>query len=222
MTRRRKLLLGAGAVGAFVLLVAAPSLIVRLDTRSDRATDPASLPHEQVAIVLGAGIRGDGRPTLFLRDRLNGAIQLYRLGKVDGLLMTGDNHVATYDEATSMRDYALAQGVPASAITLDYAGFDTYDSCYRARAVFGVRSAIVVTQSYHLPRAVYTCRGVGLDAVGLGVPDWGTYPTGQMAHYQVREMLASVKAMWDVDLGHPDPRFLGPHVQLNLQPVDGA
>jgi vancomycin permeability regulator SanA len=222
MTRRRKLLLGAGAVGAFALLVAAPSLIVRLDTRSDRATDPASLPHKQVAIVLGAGIRGDGRPTLFLRDRLNGAIQLYRLGKVDGLLMTGDNHVATYDEATSMRDYAVAQGVPASAITLDYAGFDTYDSCYRARAVFGVQSAIVVTQSYHLPRAVYTCRGVGIDAVGLGVPDWGTNPTGQMAHYQVREMLASVKAMWDVDLGHPDPRFLGPHVQLNLHPVDGA
>jgi vancomycin permeability regulator SanA len=89
MTRRRRLLLGAGAVGAFALLVAAPSLIVRLDTRSDRATDPASLPHKQVAIVLGAGIRGDGRPTLFLRDRLNGAIRLYRLGKVDGLLMTG-------------------------------------------------------------------------------------------------------------------------------------
>ena len=205
-----------------MLLVAAPSLIVRLDTRRDRSTDPASLPHKQVAIVLGAGIRGDGRPTLFLRDRLNGAIQLYRLGKVDGLLMTGDNHVATYDEATSMRDYALAQGVPASAITLDYAGFDTYDSCYRARAVFGVQSAILVTQSYHLPRAVYTCRGVGIDAVGLGVPDWGTYPAGQMAHYQVREMLASVKAMWDVDLGHPSPRYLGPHVQLNLQPAAGA
>jgi len=83
----------------------------------------------------------------------------------------------------------------------------------------GVQSAIVVTQSYHLPRAVYTCRGVGIDAAGLGVPDWGTYPDGQMARYQAREVLASVKAMWDVDLGHPDPRFLGPHVQLNLQPA---
>jgi vancomycin permeability regulator SanA len=105
--------------------VVAPTLIVRLDTRDDRSTDPASLPHK-------------------------------------------------------------------------------------------------VTQSYHLPRAVYTCRGVGIDAVGLGAADWGTYPTGQMAHYQVREMLASVKAMWDVDLGHPGPRYLGPHVQLNLQPAAGA
>jgi vancomycin permeability regulator SanA len=219
MTRRRKLLFGAAAVGLVLVLVAAPALIVRFDTRGERSTDPASLPHKQVAIALGAGIRGDGRPTLFLRDRLNGAIRLYQLGEVDGLLMTGNNHVATYDEATSMRDYALEHGVPRGAITLDYAGFDTYDSCYRARAVFGVQSAIVVTQSYHLPRAVYTCRGVGIDAVGLGVPDWGTYPDGQMARYQAREVLASVKAMWDVDLGHPDPRFLGPHVQLNLQPA---
>jgi vancomycin permeability regulator SanA len=221
MTRRR-LLYGAAAIGALILLVAAPALIVRFDTRGDRSTDPASLPHRQVAIVLGAGIRTDGTPTLFLRDRLRGAIRLYELGKVDGLLMTGDNHVVTHDEATAMRDYAVAQGVPPAAITLDYAGFDTYDSCYRAKAVFGVQSAIVVTQSYHLPRAVYTCRGVGIDAVGLGVPDWGTYPDSQMAHYQLREVLASVKAMWDVDVGHPDPRFLGPHVQLNLQPVESG
>ena len=147
MTRRRKLLFGAAAIGLVLVLVAAPALIVRFDTRGERSTDPASLPHKQVAIVLGAGIRGDGRPTLFLRDRLNGAIRLYQLGKVDGLLMTD------------------------------------------------------------------------IDAAGLGVPDWGTYPDGQMARYQAREVLASVKAMWDVDLGHPDPRFLGPHVQLNLQPA---
>ncbi len=178
-------------------------------------------PHREVAIVLGAGLRSDGKPTLFLRDRLKGAIELYRLGKVDGLLMTGDNHVHSYDEPSAMRDYALDHGVPVGAITLDFAGFDTYDSCVRAHSIFGVTGAIVVTQSYHLPRAVYLCRSAGIDAVGLGMSDWGRYPDGQMATYQGREVLATVKAMWDADVRRPDPRFLGHPVPLNLQPVAG-
>ena len=106
-------------------------------------------------------------------------------------------------------------------ITIDDAGFDTYDSCYRARHIFGVASAVVVTQNYHLPRAVYLCRSVGIDADGLGVRDWGRVPTGKMVHYQAREVLADVKAVWDADVATPSPRFLGPHEQLHLLPFGG-
>ena len=141
------------------------------------------------------------------------------MGKVDGLLMSGDNHVASHDEPTAMRTYAIAHGVPAAAITLDYAGFDTYDSCYRARHIFGVRSAVVVTQSYHAPRAVYLCRSVGVDTDALTVPDWGRVPAAKMVHYQAREVLADVKAVWDADVTTPSPRYLGAHEQLHLQPA---
>ena len=118
-----------------------------------------------------------------------------------------------------MRTYAIAHGVPAAAITLDYAGFDTYDSCYRARHIFEVQSAVVVTQSYHAPRAVYLCRSVGVDADGLTVPDWGRVPAAKMVHYQAREVLADVKAVWDADVTTPSPRYLGEREQLHLQPA---
>jgi vancomycin permeability regulator SanA len=140
------------------------------------------------------------------------------MGKVDGLLMSGDNHVANHDEPAAMRDYAGSKGVPGAAITVDDAGFDTYDSCYRAWRIFGVRSAIVVTQSYHLPRAVYLCRSVGIDADGLGVPDWGRAPAGKMIHYQVREVFADVKAVWEAEVAKPAPHLLGRREQLHLLP----
>ena len=141
------------------------------------------------------------------------------MGKVDGLLMSGDNHTASHDEPGAMRSYGIAHGVPAAAITLDYAGFDTYDSCYRARHIFGVKSAVVVTQGYHAPRAVYLCRSVGVDADALTVPDWGRVPAAKMVHYQAREVLADVKAVWDADVATPSPRYLGAHEQLHLQPA---
>ena len=219
MITRRRLLIAACTLALATLLVLSPLLVIRIETSGHLSDDPAAVSHHQVAIVLGAGLDRNGQVSLFLKDRLDAAIALYRLGKVDGLLMTGDNHVSSYDEPLAMRAYALAHGVPAGAITLDYAGFDTYDSCFRARHIFGVQSAEVVTQRYHLPRAVYLCRSVGIAADGLGVRDWGRVPTMMMVHYQAREVLADVKALWDADVTNPDPRFLGPHVHLNLQPV---
>jgi vancomycin permeability regulator SanA len=219
MFTRRRILIAAAALGLCGLLLALPLLRIRMDTGARLTSDPADVAHHQVALVLGAGLSPNGHVNWFLRDRMNGAIGLYKQGKVDGLLLSGDNHVNTYDEPAAMKAYALSQGVPADAITLDYAGFDTYDSCYRAHAVFGVTSAEIVTQGYHLPRAVYLCRSLGIDADGLSVPDWGKVPTTNMVHYQAREVLADVKAMWEADVTHPSPRYLGPHVHLNLQPV---
>ena len=205
---------------AMLVLLLAPLVLIHLDTMGELSDSPADVHrHHQVALVLGAGLTKDGTVTWFLRDRLDAAITLYREGKVDGLLLSGDNHVSTHDEPGAMRSYALSQDVPAGAITLDYAGFDTYDSCYRARYIFGVRSAEVVTQRYHAPRAVYLCRAVGIDADGLGVRDWGRVPTAKLIHYQAREVLADVKAMWDADVSKPSPTYMGRHEHLNLQPV---
>lgn len=212
-------MIAAGVCLAGVAILVAPSVLTRVETASDRASSPAELGHRQVALVPGAGLTASGTPSAFLQSRLDGAIRLYRMGKVDGLLLSGDNSVAGYNEPAAMRTYALAHGIPAAAITVDDAGYNTYDSCYRARDVFGVKSAIVVTQSYHLPRAVYLCRSLGIDAAGLGMPDWGRYRLRVMAAVEARELLASVKAVWDADVSHPTPQVLGAPLPLHLDPA---
>jgi vancomycin permeability regulator SanA len=193
-----------------VLVVALSNIYVAGATRSRRYDSGSDLPAERVAIVFGAGVRPDGRLSRMLSDRVNAAIDLHRTGRVQKLLMTGDNSRVDYDEVSAMRRYAVERGVPAADITLDYAGFRTYDSCYRARAIFGVTEAVLVTQRYHLPRAVYTCRQLGVDAVGLGTPDWGAYPEALLVSYTAREVLATLNALWELHITRPPPMFLGP------------
>jgi vancomycin permeability regulator SanA len=197
------------AVGLGLLLPIAAVLYVRAVTAPFRFDAPAAVPAERVAVVFGAGVRGE-RPTRILAERIAGAVELYRLGRVQKLLMTGDNSRADYDEVTVMGRYAESLGVPPGDITLDYAGFSTYESCYRLGPIFGVERAVLVTQQFHLPRAVYTCRALGVEAVGLGVADWGRYADVLIARYTVREALATAKALVDVHLTRPLPTFLGP------------
>lgn len=192
------------------LVVALSSLYVATATNGQRYETSADVPAERVAIVFGAGVRADGRLSRMLADRVNAAIDLYRAGRVQKLLMTGDNSRVDYDEVSAMRRYAVEHGVRAEDITLDYAGFRTYDSCYRAREIFGVTEAVLVTQRYHLPRAVYTCRRLGVAAVGLGTPDWGVYRETLLVQYGLREALATVQALWEVHVTRPLPTFLGP------------
>jgi len=205
-----------------IVLILIPPLTwlgVNLATRSDRYSSIASVPHREVALVLGAGLGAHGRPSPVLADRVKDAVELYDEGKVGGLLMSGDNHSASYNEVGSMRAYAERLGVPAAAITSDHAGFNTYDSCWRARHIFNVRSAVIVTTNFHVSRAVFTCRGFGIDAVGIGAPDLGKYRSSTVLKWNVREVLATVKAVWDVDVTHPGPTFGGPPVQLHMDPV---
>jgi vancomycin permeability regulator SanA len=157
-----------------------------------------------------------------LADRVGAAAELYRLGRVQKLLMTGDNSRVDYDEVSAMRSYAADLGVPEGDITLDYAGFRTYDSCYRARAIFGVEQAILITQRYHLPRAVYTCRQMGVEALGLGTPDWGVYSEALLVQYSMREALATAQALWEVHISHPLPMFLGPFEGIMHSPPGSA
>lgn len=200
-------------IGVGLLIPVVALVYTRMSTAALRYSTPDSVPAERVAVVFGAGVRGD-RPTRILAERIQAAVALYQLGRVDKLLMTGDNSRADYDEVTVMSRYAQALGVPADDITLDYAGFSTYDSCYRLTPIFGVTRAVLVTQAYHLPRAVYTCRALGVQAIGLGAPDWGRYSPVLLSRYTLREAFATTKALFDVHLTRPLPTFLGPYEGL--------
>lgn len=200
-----------GLLGA-LLLASLPFVLVRYvdwATRALRFTSPEQVPPKSVAIVFGAAVYRDGRLSPMLTARVQQAAAAYRLGRVQKILMTGDNSRTDYDEVSAMKRYAVSLGVPAEVIHLDYAGFSTYESCYRAREIFGVREAVLITQAFHLPRAVYTCARLGLDAVGLETDDRGNYSARVMRHHQVREVLATAKALWDVHFRKPLPTFLG-------------
>ncbi|MER5768221.1 SanA/YdcF family protein [Streptomyces sp. NPDC001985] len=164
----------------------------------------AEVPAQDVAVVFGAGL-WDGRPTPYLAHRLDTAAELYRAGKVRVVLVTGDNSREEYDEPDAMRTYLTERGVPDDRVVSDYAGFDTWDSCVRAKKIFGVDRAVLVTQGFHIRRAVALCRSAGIESYGVGVDE----PHDSTWYYGgVREMFAAGKAALDVAL-KPDPRFLG-------------
>jgi SanA protein len=161
-------------------------------------------PQKPVAIVFGAGLTRDGQPTTVLRDRVEAAAYLYFAGKVEKILMSGDNRFANYNEPGAMRIYALSLGVPDQAIVLDYAGRRTYDTCYRAKAIFGVQQALLVTQTFHLPRALYLCNALGVQADGVSA-DLHPYRRSIQVIWNLRELPASLTALLDVHVRHPIP-----------------
>lgn len=121
----------------------------------------------RIAIVLGAKVWDDGSPSPVLYDRVATAVSLYKAGKVKKLLMSGDNPTHEYDEPTAMKKTAMELGVPEQDIVLDFAGRRTYDTCYRAKEIFEVKSAIIVSQEFHLPRSLYLCNNIGIDSIGI-------------------------------------------------------
>jgi vancomycin permeability regulator SanA len=170
----------------------------------DRVGEVAQAPASDVVIVFGAGLWGD-RPSPYLAHRLDAVAELYRAGKVKVVLVTGDNSRTEYDEPDAMRVYLTGQGVPDARIVSDYAGFDTWDSCVRARKIFGVDRAVLVSQDFHIRRAVALCRAAGVDSHGVGVAERrnSTWYAGS-----VRELVAAGKAALDAVV-RPDPHFLG-------------
>ena len=169
----------------------------------------AQVPAEPVGIVFGAGVQGD-QPGSYLQGRLDLALKLWHAGKFKVFLVTGDNSTPTYNEPKAMRDYLVAHGVPENRIVLDYAGFDTWQSCDRAKQIFGVTKAILVSQSFHVPRAIYLCRAVGIDAVGVGDPNGlQEGPATEWIRDNLREVAASFNAVYQATV-QPNPEFLGP------------
>lgn len=169
-----------------------------------RSSELGSVPRQPVAIVFGAGYWPNGALSLILRERLDAAIELYQSGRVTKLLLSGDNPIKDYNEPERMLDYVLTQGIPREDIVLDYAGRRTYDTCYRAQEIFQLSDATLVTQAYHLPRAMETCRTLGLNVVGFAANRYrhrGYY----LFLYRIREVPALWRAWWDLYVARPKP-----------------
>ncbi len=163
------------------------------------------VPKKQVALVLGAKVYQDGTMSSITSDRADTAIELYNNGKVEKILVSGDHGRQNYDEVNTIKNYLVNNHIPAKDIFLDHAGFDTYDSLFRARDIFHVSSAIIISQNFHLPRAVYIGKSLGLDVVGMSA-DKHLYVLA--TYNELREALARFKAFIDITF-QVKPKFLG-------------
>ncbi len=193
-----------------------PAVITYIDSMGKRY--PLGLsPVGKTAIVFGAGLYRDGSPSAVLRDRVKTAVELFKAGKVEKILMSGDNSYVDYNEPGAMQKYALELGAPESAIVLDYAGRRTYDTCYRAKEIFGITNAILVTQDYHLPRALFICKHLGLNTIGVSA-DRRAYTFGTYLYWRIREIPATFTAFIDLFVRKPKPILGDP---LPIYPPDG-
>lgn len=199
----------AGIIIALVLaaMVIASPILMRFAVQRYMYVSLDSVPRTEVAIVLGASVIA-GKPSPILAERADTAIALYQKKKVAKILVTGDNGALSHDEVTPVRKYLIDAGVAPGDIFLDHAGFDTYSSMYRAQSVFEAQSATIVTQDFHLPRAVYIARHLGLAAYGVVA----TGHDASLADY-VREIPASVKALFDLT-NDRTPKYLGTPIPL--------
>lgn len=166
----------------------------------------------EVLIVPGAYVYPDGRPSDILKDRLDTALEILEHDKSMKILVTGDHGTVNYDEVNAMRKYLEENGVDTSNIFMDHAGFSTYESIYRAKEIFQVESAVIVTQSFHLKRAVYTARKIGIDAYGVEA-DKHIYVN--IFKYQLRESLARCKDFLLVNFLKTKPKFLGEKIPIS-------
>ena len=180
-----------------------------------------AVPERPVAIVFGAQVYDNGHLSNMLEDRVKASADLYKAGKVKVLLMTGDNHIDTYNEPEAMRKYALSLGVPYNAIVLDYAGFRTYDSCYRARDIFKVNKAILISQAFHLDRALLICNQLGIESVAVAADV--ERPEGysnDLINSTVREFPSTVLTVIDLLRGKK-PHFLGDPLPIFVEIRNG-
>lgn len=191
------------------LFYASANLWIWLVSHDSIVTFPDAKPADAV-IILGAYVRPDGALSWILKDRLDTGLEVYNQGLALKIIVTGDHGQKDYNEVQAMKDYLISHEVPAEDIFMDHAGFDTYDSIYRARDVFQVRSAIIVTQNFHLPRSVYIAKRLGLEVQGvesrLYYPWWYANT--------IRDSVARVKAYTDVEILKSKPRFLGEAIPI--------
>ena len=176
--------------------------------------DIAKVPHKKAALVLGTAKYAMGRENLFFNARIDAAVALFKAGKVDAIVVSGDNGSKSYDEPTDMQDDLIKRGVPKKYITLDYAGFSTLDSVVRADAIFDLDDFIIVSQKFHIERALYIADKKGLKAIGFAARDiqgfWG-------AKVRIREILARFKAFLDLYILKSEPKFYGERVKVEYR-----
>lgn len=212
MLKKRLLIIAAVLAALAAGTVFVPDIIV-VSSAKDRiitADEAAELQDTDCVLVLGAGVR-DGNPTPMLRDRLITGISLYKSGAAPKIIMSGDHGREDYDEVNVMKSYAVENGVPDGDVFMDHAGFSTYDSVYRAKAVFEADSIIIVTQKYHLYRALYIAERLGVNAVGVSA-DLDDY-SGQLKR-DLREIAARDKDFFSC-LFKPEPKYLGEKIPVS-------
>ncbi len=211
---RRIFLFLAAAIVLLITLIAVANGWILHRTRTRIFTSLETVPANDVAIVLGTSPKIRGRwVNPFFVGRMDTAAALYRAGKVKHFLASGDNSRKTYDEPTAMRDALVERGVPAAAVTLDYAGFRTFDTMARAKAVFGLHRCTVVTDDFHMARSLYLAEAHGLDAVGSpSVPVLWRFS----ARTRLREIASRTVAWLDVTLLRTRPKFYGPPVEIKV------
>ena len=180
----------------FVLFMVSIRLYILINTRM-KISSIENVPKSKIAIVFGAGLRWDGSPTPILRDRVATAVELYKNGRVEKILMSGANENNNYNEPMAMFKYAQELGVPQEDIIIDLGGRSTYDTCYRAHTIFHLDQAILVTQTFHLSRAIYLCEHLGISTNGVSSDRRQYFITSQLG-WQLREIPASLEAMWDI------------------------
>jgi SanA protein len=210
--------LSKAAIGGAVLLlliVGGSNAYILLRAEGEATGDVAEVRPAEVAIVPGALVQPDGRLSVMLADRVRLAARLWQAGKVEKILVSGDHHTWAYDEPDTMRKVLVGHGVPPRDIFEDHAGFDTWATMVRARSIFGVEDAVVVTQGFHMPRALFLAERAGIDATGL-TSDLHRYGY-QLKKSEVREVLSRVKAVVDVAL--QTPAMAGP--KIPIQTADG-
>lgn len=197
--------LGSGAViGSGVLIRAA--------ARDRTYSDVSLIPPRRVGLLLGCARRlADGRGNLFFAYRIAAAEELFKAHKVEYFIVSGDNHVAGYDEATDMKNALIAAGVPPERVYCDFAGFRTLDSIVRAKEVFGQTNFTIISQEFHNQRAIYIARARGIDAQGFSARDVDSY---NGLRTMLREQFARVKTVLDVHLLRTRPKFLGPKIEI--------
>lgn len=217
MSRRKKGRAGRVLLALLLLVLVAAAAVLggsvyvvwsaRAEILSQEEAPPSNL---DCILVLGCGVHADGTPTPMLRSRMTRAVELYQAGWADKLLLSGDNSRADYNEVATMKTLALEGGVPEEDIVLDHAGFSTYDSLYRARDVFLAERIVIITQEYHLSRALYLADALGLEAWGVAAAPRND--AGQIMR-DAREILARDKAiLWAIL--QPEPKFLGDPIPL--------
>jgi SanA protein len=199
-------------LGLLIAVVAACNIWV-LSSCSGRLYDNAeTVPHKRVAVMLGTNPKTKtGKMNYFYKHRIDAAVKLYQNGKIDRILISGDNSSKTYSEPDAMKADLMAAGIPDSAIYLDFAGFSTYDSMVRAKKVFGLSEFMVVSQDFHNKRAVYIARQNGIDAIGFNVQN--TLFRKWRIKMELREILARVKAVGEVVM-NKKPHFLGEPIEI--------
>ena len=215
--KHKKLLFSLAILAALCLLLGIAALAVNGHVKQSAgqyiltAEEAAELEAVDCILVLGCGVREDGSPSLMLRDRLDMGLGLYEAGAAPKLLMSGDHSRKNYDEVNTMKNYVMERGVPSDDVFMDHAGFSTYESMYRARDVFCSKKLIIVSQQYHLYRAVYNARALGLDAWGVAAEDISYL--GQTVR-DIREILARNKDFLYC-IFQPEPTFLGEQIPVS-------